>query len=527
VVERTEVVDLQRHWPTIAQYPTSAPDCGVTPDHLAYVIYTSGSTGDPKGVEIQHAGVSNLIAWHQLTYQVTPHDRATLIASPAFDASGWELWPYLSSGASLHVPDEATRLAPDSLLNWLQRHRITLCFLPTPLAEALLEQSMPSQLALRVLLTGGDALHPVPHPLPFTLVNHYGPTEYSVVTTWAPVISGAAGAPAIGRPIANTELYVLDAARQPVPIGVPGELYIGGVGIARGYLNRPELTAERFITPPPGLSRSSRLYRTGDLVRYLPDGQLEFLGRLDIQVKLRGFRIELGEIEAVVRRHDSVRDSVVVVHEATPGDKRLVAYVVWHSEGVGSAGGDELEADGHRIRGLREFLREQVPEYMTPSTFMSLDALPLTANGKVDRRALPIPEALFDTLQTDFVAPQTPVEQALAAIWTDIMGLEQVGIHDDFFALGGHSILATRAIAQVRERFKVELPLHTLFEEPTIAHIATVIEQAQTQQHSQSMPRIRVRPRGEKTIEQLVPELNNLSDSEAKAMLLELQRRKR
>jgi acyl carrier protein len=368
----------------------------------------------------------------------------------------------------------------------------------------------------------------VPRVLPFSLVNHYGPTEYSVVTTWAPVVTGtAAGAapPPIGRPIANTQLYVLDRHLQPVPIGVPGELYITGAGLARGYLHQPALTAERFIEAPAALAPGARLYRTGDMVRYRSDGHLEFLGRCDAQVKLRGLRMELGEIEAVLRHHPQVREAVVVVQEAVPGDKRLVAFVVEQPTATSERPSPQrlqTVPPGHLTTALRDWLRQQLPEYMVPSAFVLLEALPLTPNGKVDRHALPYPQQLRPELDSTFVAPHTSVEQALAAIWAEVLGLEQIGIHDNFFALGGHSLLATCVITRVRERFQVELPVHILFEEPTIAHLAGAIEQAQ--QHSQTISRIHARPRGDKTVGQFLTELDHLSESEVKAMPHEMER---
>ncbi|HEX2516297.1 MAG TPA: amino acid adenylation domain-containing protein, partial [Chloroflexota bacterium] len=322
----------------IAARPATAPptSAATTTDHLAYVIYTSGSTGRPKGVQVPHAGLTNLVFWHQRAFGLTPEDRATQVASPAFDAATWELWPYLACGASVHVPDEDTRAAPEALRDWLVAQGITVSFLPTPLAEAVLALPWPPAPALRLLLTGGDALRrPPPAGLPFDLINNYGPTEYSVVTTSGYVPpAGADPPPGIGRPIANTQVYVLDRRRQLVPAGVPGELYVGGDGLARGYLGRPGLTAARFVPHPfvPG----ARLYRTGDLVRWVAEGdaldggpgggaggQLEFLGRLDQQVKIRGFRIEPGEVEATLAAHPQVRE-VVVVAQDRPGsaDKR-------------------------------------------------------------------------------------------------------------------------------------------------------------------------------------------------------------
>jgi amino acid adenylation domain-containing protein len=446
-----------------AENPTSA----ATPANLAYVIYTSGSTGQPKGVEIQHGGVVNLIAWHQQTYKVAPNDRATQLASLAFDASVWELWPHLTAGASIHIPNEETRASPPKLLEWLSAEAITLCFMPTPLAESVLEEQLPKSLALRALLTGGDKLHRrPPKDLPFRLVNHYGPTENTVVTTWAPVapVTEADTPPVIGRPICNTRVYVLDHHLNPVPIGIPGEMYISGDGLARGYLNRPELTAEKFIQNPFSADPKARMYLTGDLARYLPDGNIEFLGRIDNQVKIRGFRIEIGEVESVLGRHPAVEETVVIAREDVPGDKRLVAYVV-------ASPGPALT-----FSELRSFLKDKLPDYMIPSAFVFLDLLPLTPNGKVNRRALPTPDLERSRLETKFVAPRTQVEKDLAKIWGEMLGLEPVGVHDNFFDLGGHSLLVTQVMSRIRENFEMELPLPRFFETPTIAGLTELIE---------------------------------------------------
>ncbi|MGH7993803.1 MAG: non-ribosomal peptide synthetase, partial [Limisphaerales bacterium] len=362
-------------------------------NNLAYVIYTSGSTGRPKGVGIEHRSLVNLITWHQRTYQVAPADRATQIATPAFDASVWELWPYLTAGASVHLPDEETRFSSGKLSRWLTEKKITLAFVPTPIAEAMLAEPWPDGCVLRALLTGGDKLHRPPgENLPCVLCNHYGPTENTVVTTWTPVppMEESAGPPPIGRPVANTQVYILDPNLQPVPIGVPGELHIGGTSLARGYHNRPGLTAERFISNPfvAGVQASAdlaadadklklelqpRLYKTGDLVRRRSDGQIEFLGRLDHQIKIRGQRIELGEIETALARHPGVREAVVVPRENGNGETCLAAYLVPKDHTA-------LPAEE-----LRQFLKQTLPEAMVPRAFMRLDALPLTPNGKVDR----------------------------------------------------------------------------------------------------------------------------------------------
>lgn len=433
---------------------------------LAYVIYTSGSTGEPKGVEIEHASLVNLIAWHQRTYRVTLADRATQLAAPVFDASIWEVWPYLTAGASIHIPDEETRITPAKLQAWLVAQRITLTFIPTPLAEVLLDEPWPAGCALRAVLTGGDRLHRPPATnFPCALFNHYGPTENAVVTTWTavpPAIHQIAPPP-IGRPLSNAQVYLLDARLQPVPVGVTGELHIGGASLARGYLNRPDLTTEKFIPNPFSNDPRSRLYQTGDLVRWLPDGNIEFLGRRDHQVKVRGNRIELGEIESALARHPAIREAVVVARADDGREPRLVAYVV-------PAAGQSATANE-----LRDFLRQRLPDAMLPAAVVFLPTLPLTTNGKVDRKALPAPEADIGTA-AEFVAPRTATEEKLAGIWCEVLGLKRAGIHDNFFELGGHSLLATQVISRVRSALLVELPLHELFAAPTIASLAAKIE---------------------------------------------------
>jgi amino acid adenylation domain-containing protein len=462
----TEVLCLDTEWDAIAREGQDNLISEVTAKNLVYVIYTSGSTGTPKGVAIQHVSLVNLATWHQHVYRVQPTDRATQLASLAFDASVWELWPYLTAGASMHIPDAASRATISQLIEWLTAEAITICFLPTPLAEAILAEPWPRRVALRELLTGGDKLHRGPgKTCAFTLVNHYGPTEYTVVTTCAPVAAGTDldSSPPIGRPIANTQIYLLDHNLQPLPIGVPGELYIGGAGLAQGYLKRPELTAERFIPHPFSNQPGTRLYKTGDLARYLPDGNLEFLGRLDQQVKIRGFRIELGEIEAVLCLHTAVREAVVLAREDRATGKHLVAYLVTNRTLVPASAE------------LRGFLRDKLPDYMLPSAFVRLEALPLTPNGKVDRRALLNLEGQRLDAKEPYVMPQNETEQTIAAMWQGLLHVEKVGIHDNFFDLGGHSLLGTQLISQLRNTFQVEFSLRSLFEEPTVAGIAKTL----------------------------------------------------
>jgi len=448
--------------------PVAPPANAVLPNpgNLAYVIFTSGSTGTPKGVAIQHASVANLIAWHLRTYQVTPADRTTQLASPAFDASVWEIWPYLAAGASIHIPPDDIRLDPHQLVPWLENRRISICFLPTPLAEAVMDETWPDDTALRVILTGGDRLRRWPgERLPCSLVNHYGPTENTVVTTSQPVSPEPAGAsaPLIGTPIANTEIYVLDAQRQLLPVGVPGELYVGGVGLARGYYRRPELTHEKFVPHP--FRSGARLYRTGDLVRWCPGGALEFLGRVDQQLKVRGHRIEPAEIEARLNTHAGVQESLVVPREDALGQLQLVAYLLLPPGAPAPA-----------PRELAELLRASLPAYMVPAAFVAVASWPLTANGKIDRTRLPAPDRLGYDSASPFAAPQGETEETIARVWTEVLGRASISAQDDFFGLGGHSLRAAQVVSRLNLAFRIDLPVRTLFEHPTLAALAREIE---------------------------------------------------
>jgi amino acid adenylation domain-containing protein len=452
----------------LAAYSSAAPSSEVTPANLAYVIYTSGSTGQPKGVEITHASLLNLIFWHQQTFHVTAEDRATLLTSPGFDAAVWETWPYLAAGASLHLPEESARLSAEMLRDWLVDNAITISFAPTVIAERLLRLPWPPQTALRTLLTGADTLNGrPPASLPFKFFNNYGPTECTVVATSGDVAAedgptnGNNQRPSIGRPIANTEAWILDADLRPVPVGSPGELCISGVGLARGYRNRADLTAERFVSNP---SDGTRIYRTGDRARFLADGQIAFMGRMDDQIKIRGFRIEPAEIVMALNRHPAVAESAVMVREETTGEQRLVAWM------VPSGGAPATESM------LADYLRESLPEYMIPTAFISLAALPLTSHGKLDQDALRAADSMSHEGEREYIAPRTPVEERLAAILGLLMGLERVSIHENFFLLGGHSLLGTQVIARVRDSFGIELPLRSLFEAPTVADLSSEIE---------------------------------------------------
>jgi amino acid adenylation domain-containing protein len=433
------------------------PAC-VTLEQLAYVIYTSGSTGTPKAVAVGHDSLLNLCQWHNRAFAVTPEDRATQLASIGFDAAVWELWPHLVAGASVHLVDDAVRTQPELLRDWLVREKISISFVPTPLAEQMLQLAWPEPTALRVLLTGADTL-------PFTLVNNYGPTECTVVATSAPVLSqkSAGRLPAIGRAIDHSQIHILDNQRKPVPAGTIGEIYVGGAGVARGYLNDPALTAERFVRDPFSTHAAARLYRTGDLGCSLPDGQISFHGRGDDQVKIRGYRIELNEVVSALNQHPAVRESVVVSNENGTGEKRLVAYLVPRAA---------LPTLGE----LRDFLGKQLPDYMLPATFVSLQALPVAASGKVNRSALPEPNDENILREETFLSPRTPTEQRVAAIVASLLGLPQVGLNDNFFYLGGNSLFGTQVIARLRDAFQVELPLLTLFDHPTVVDLAGAVE---------------------------------------------------
>jgi amino acid adenylation domain-containing protein len=436
-------------------------------EDLAYVIYTSGSTGQPKGVEITHSSLRNLVFWHQHAFRVNSGDRASQLSALSFDASIWELWPYLTAGASVHLPDDLALNEPAAVRDWLVSQRITISFLPTPLAEQVIRLDWPAKTTLRVLLTGADTLHCYPsRKLPFQLVNNYGPTECTVVATSGTVHPDEHPdrLPTIGWPIANTEIYILNERMRQVPIGEPGEIYIGGAGLARGYRNRPDLTSERFVPNPFSSEPDARLYQTGDMARYLPDGQVEFLGRVDEQIKIRGFRVEPAEIVTVLDQHQSVKASIVLAREVEPGDKHLIAYFV----PAGMVHPTHAE--------LRNFIAARLPDYMVPATFVKLDSLPLNPSGKVDRAALPGPNAANMLRDDAFVEPRTTIEKRVAEIVAALLDLEQVSAADNFFLLGGHSLLGAQLIAKLRDVFTVELSLRGLFDAPTVAKLSARIE---------------------------------------------------
>ncbi|RYZ36054.1 MAG: amino acid adenylation domain-containing protein, partial [Myxococcaceae bacterium] len=465
-VDHVVKLDVEQTWLAALSDEPLPPSAG--PDNLAYVIYTSGSTGMPKGVMVQHRTVVHL--HHTLTRNVYTQQRplrVSLNSALYFDAV-IEAFIKLLAGHCLCIIPEDTRRDPERMLSWIEQQRIDLQTSTPSQLKLLLDAGMlerawvPSQ-----FLVGGEAMDESLWRLfagttRTRAINGYGPTEATVCVTTYDVQGTSLARPVIGRPLDNLRAYVLDEHQHLVPFGLPGELCFSGAGITRGYLGRPDLTAERFVPDPFGAEPGARLYRTGDKARWREDGTLDFMGRLDFQVKLRGYRIELGEIEATLRSHPGIRDAVAVVREDMPGDARLVAYVV-------------PEVD---TATLRDHLREYLPEYMVPAAVMALPALPLTPNGKVDRKALPVPEA--SQLGTrNYAAPETPTEVALAALWSEVLRIPTVGRHDNFFELGGHSLLATQLVSRVRAHFGVELPLRAFFERPTVAALAALIDSFQ------------------------------------------------
>ena len=461
-------------------------------DNLAYVIYTSGSTGRPKGVAIEHKNTTALLQWAREKF--SPEEIAGVLASTSisFDLSIFEMFVPLSSGGKVIIARDALELPtlqtaePVTLVNTV----------PSAMAELMRTGGVPT--SVRTVCLAGE-------PLPTRLVQQiyqqqtiekvfdlYGPTEDTTYSTFA--LRSVSGPATIGRPIANTQIYLLDAQLQPVPIGVAGELYIGGSGLARCYRNRPELTAEKFIPNPFGDEPGVRLYNTGDMARYLPDGNIEFLGRVDSQVKIRGFRIELGEIESILVQHPSVREAVVVVQEDNPGQKRLLGYVV--------------AKDTEDVSAMRNFLQEKLPGYMIPSVLIFVDSLPLTPSGKIDRRALPAPDGSRPELQNAFVAPRSSTEEKVAATWTEVLELGKVGINDNFFDLGGHSLLATQVISRLGDVFGVEIPMRVFFENPNVARLAVKIDQ-----YVKNIA-------DEEETRNILADLESLSDEEAERLLL-------
>jgi aspartate racemase len=462
------VIDIYAEYNQIAQESTEDPPSNVTSENLAYVMYTSGSTGRPKGTSVTHRNVVRLVK--NTNFLDFNEDQVFLQLAPiSFDASTLEIWGPLLNGGQLVVYPSTSALTLEELSRTIQAHDITTLWLTAGLFHRMVDSNLEALKPLRELLAGGEALS-APHVRQALeqldgcrVINGYGPTENTTFTCCYPMTSPdqVGNSVWIGKPISNTHVYVLDAEMQPVPLGVTGELYIGGDGLARGYLNRPSFTAERFVPDPFSKTPGGRLFRSGDMVRYLASGNIEFLGRMDQQVKIRGFRIELGEIEAALQEHESVQQAVVTLHEDA-GNKLLVAYVV--------------TAQAPDASELRAHLKERLPDYMMPASFIYLDELPLTANGKLDRRALPSAD-LSQVVANQFVAPRNDFEERLCAIWAELLPVKRVGIHDNFFMLGGHSLLAIHIITRVREEFQREIPIRRFLEEPTIANLAEVLQE--------------------------------------------------
>jgi len=481
------VISLDGDWGEIEKERADDLKVAAGGRNLAYVIYTSGSTGRPKGTCIEHRSVVRLVK-NTNYIELGPKEVVMQFAPISFDASTLELWGSLLNGAKLAVCP-AGLLSLEELGQFIRERGVTTLWLTAALFNQMVDTQLDNLRGVRQLLAGGEALS-VAHVRRMLgvigsgrLINGYGPTENTTFTCCYVMTADTRieNTVPIGRPIANTRVYVLDRHMQPVPMGVPGELYVGGDGLAREYLHQPQLTAEKFVADPFDPTGQGRLYRTGDLVRYLPEGNLEFLGRIDQQVKIRGFRIEPGEIEAVLNRQPQVREAVVVAREDAPGDKRLVAYVVAKgaSEGL--------------VEGLREQLRASLPDYMVPVAFVVLDALPLTPNGKVDRKALPAPER-ESQVTAAYVAPGSELEQQLVAVWQDVLGAQRVGVDDNFFDLGGNSLLVTRVHARIKPMFAREVRVVDLFRYPTVRLLASAFSDDDTT-HSANRTRIQDRAR--------------------------------
>ncbi|WP_329430745.1 amino acid adenylation domain-containing protein [Streptosporangium sp. NBC_01495] len=466
--DRVRTVELDAEWRTIeAEEPGTSPGVTPAPDAPAYLIYTSGSTGRPKGVEVPHRGVGNLASTLSREFSLTPDDRVALFASLSFDASIWEITMALLNGSALCVLDPSA-MTPQETAKAISDQGVTAATFPPTFLSMLRGDELGT---VRLMVVAGEQC---PTGLVRTwgpgrtFVNAYGPTETTVCATMGTCDPAAAYAPPIGRPLANFRTYVMDRWLNPLPAGVPGELYVGGTGLAHGYRGKPALTARSFMPDPYG-PPGARLYRTGDLARYLPDGRLQYVGRVDHQVKIRGFRVEPAEIESAITRYPGVREAVVSVR-----DDRLVAYVVLDDA-------SRIIADRSGLTGeLHRFLQGSLPAYMLPSSYVTLDAMPLTSSGKVDRQALPEPglDGGGDGGDDDFDAPQTPTEQTIAAIWAEVLKLRRIAREDDFLEIGGHSLVAAQVITRVRERFAVNVPIRVLFENPVLADFAEAVDGA-------------------------------------------------
>ena len=501
-----EVIYLDEAWQQFEHESRENPVTNTTAEDLAYVMYTSGSTGQPKGVAVTHRNINRLV--RNTNYaELNENDRMAQVSNVSFDAATWELWGTFTSGGTLVGLSKETMLSPVEFKRAIAEQGITAMFLTVALFNQIAQSEPDAFAPLRYLLFGGEACdvqsvrRVVEHGKPQHLINICGPTETTTYSVWYDVEEVPPGARSIpiGKSVSNTEAWVLDQYGQVVPVGVHGEMYVAGDGIARAYLGRPDLTAAKFVPNPFSNKPGDRLYRSGDLVRYLSDGNIDFIRRIDHQVKLRGFRIELGEIEAALHEHPAVVESVVVVREDTPNDKRLIAYVVPSSE-------LQLAPEIQVVAQLRSWLRERLPDYFMPSFFVVLDKLPLTPNGKVDKRALPAPEG--QQSEEALVTARTPEEQKVAEIWSDVLDLKPIDVEANFFDLGGHSLLATRVVTRIRETFGIQLPLRVMFDSPTIAAVAAHVVETRTQSDVSS-------------IAEIVEKLSHLSEDETKSLLKE------
>ncbi|HLG79306.1 MAG TPA: amino acid adenylation domain-containing protein, partial [Ktedonobacteraceae bacterium] len=516
-----KMIALDVIWPLIGRQERHSPSLrplGLSASNLAYIIYTSGSTGEPKGVMVEHRNVVRLFAATESLFSFNERDIWTLFHSAAFDFSVWEMWGALLYGGRLVIVPHMTARSPEGFYRLLSQNRVTVLN-QTPSAFSRLIEAQGRcpgvQHALRMVILGGEALefrtlrpwverNGVNQP---QLVNMYGITETTVHVTYRRLSREdieSEGGSLIGRSIQDLCTYVLDHHARPIPIGVVGELYVGGAGVARGYLNRPDLTAERFVLNPFSADPKARMYKTGDLGRWRADGTIEYLGRRDQQVKIRGFRIELGEIEAQLARHPEVKEAVVVVREEGQGEKRLVGYVI--GKDVSSPPSAES---------LREHLKGMLPEYMVPSAFVQLQAFPLTPNGKLDRRGLPAPD-LSSYASRQYEPPQGKVEEMLAGIWQELLKVERVGRHDNFFELGGHSLLATRAIVRINSMTMLDMGVRTIFELPTISELANYVAEREREQPMSALM-------GEDNVQRIIQQVAALPEAEIQRLRQELR----
>ena len=493
---------------TIAEQPQTNPNNNITAENLAYILYTSGSTGKPKGVAIEHRQILNYLYGIQDKLQVSSIATSAIVSTFAADLGNTVIFPTLCSGGCLHIISLECASDATALADYCERHPIDyLKIVPSHLSALLTSNPSPFLLPRQCVILGGEAAtwdlitNIQQHSPQCRILNHYGPTETTVGVLTYPVNNSNnynTKTLPIGRPLGNTQVYVLDEKLLPVPVGVPGELYIGGAGLARGYFNRPELTDEKFIIWKESGLRSqksefrkeeerregeftsqklegNRLYKTGDLVRYLPDGNIEFIGRIDNQVKIRGFRIELGEIEAAIASHPEIQTAVVIARENNSGNKRLIAYFV-------------PTKNQFSLNNLRQFLQDKLADYAIPSNFVKLEFLPLTANGKIDRKALPNPDNIRPELENNFVAPSNPTEELLSNIWSELLGVEKVGIHDNFFELGGHSLAAVKLVSKISTSFNISLPVKTLLLHPTVEKLSNIISELLEEKNTSQEP---------------------------------------